>query len=164
MENKQQTKGKKMSVNKIILVGNLGKDVELRYTPSGDAVASFSMATTERYKKKNGEKVDETTWHNLVVWRQLAEVCAKYLHKGSKIYVEGKVSNRSYDDRDGVKKYISEVIVKEMTMLDKKPEGQPAQQQSPQDNNVGPRESEYNKGNQQQTAPIPWDDADQMPF
>ena len=106
-----------MSVNKVILVGNLGKDPELRYTPSGTAVATFSMATTERYKDRDGNKQTKTEWHNIVAWRQLAEICGKFLHKGKQIYVEGKIQNRSYDDRDGNKRYISEVVINEMQML-----------------------------------------------
>ena len=106
-----------MSVNKVILVGNLGKDPELRYTPSGTAVATFSLATTERYKDRDGNRQDKTEWHNIVAWRQLAEICGKFLHKGKQVYIEGKIQNRSYDDRDGNKRYISEVVVNEMQML-----------------------------------------------
>ena len=106
-----------MSVNKVILVGNLGKDPELRYTPSGAAVVTFSMATTERYKDKDGNRQEKTEWHNIVAWRQLAEICGKYLHKGSQIYCEGKIQTRSYDDRDGNKKYITEIVMDQMHML-----------------------------------------------
>ena len=113
-----------MSVNKVILVGNLGKDPELRYTPSGTAVATFSLATTERYKDREGNKQTKTEWHNIVAWRQLAEICGKYLHKGKQIYVEGKIQNRSYDDRDGNKRYISEVVVNEMQMLGSRDDNQ----------------------------------------
>ena len=104
-------------LNKVQLIGNLGKDPELRYTASGTAVASFSVATTERYKDRDGNKKEDTTWHNCVVWRQLAEICGKYLHKGKQVYVEGKIKTRSYDDRDGVKKYVTEIIVDQMVML-----------------------------------------------
>ena len=106
-----------MSVNKAILVGNLGKDPELRYTPSGTAVCTFSLATTERFKNKQGEQQDKTEWHNVVVWAGLAEVCGKYLTKGKQVYIEGRIQNRSYDDRDGNKRYISEVVASEMQML-----------------------------------------------
>ena len=106
-----------MSVNKVILVGNLGKDPELRYTPSGAAVATFSLATTERYKDRNGEQQEKTEWHNIVVWRQLAEICGKYLHKGKQIYIEGRIQTRSYDDRDGNKRYITEIVADQMQML-----------------------------------------------
>lgn len=106
-----------MSVNKVILVGNLGKDPELRYTPSGAAVATFSLATTERFKGKDGQMQEKTEWHNIVVWRQLAEICGKYLHKGKQIYVEGRIQTRSYDDRDGNKRYITEIVADQMQML-----------------------------------------------
>lgn len=106
-----------MSVNKVILVGNLGKDPELRYTPSGAAVCTFSLATSERFKNKQGEQQDRTEWHNIVVWAGLAEICGKYLTKGKQVYLEGRIQNRSYDDRDGNKRYISEVVVNEMQML-----------------------------------------------
>lgn len=106
-----------MSVNKAILVGNLGKDPELRYTPSGTAVCTFSLATTERFKNKQGEQQEKTEWHNIVVWAGLAEICGKYLTKGKQIYIEGRIQNRSYDDRDGNKRYISEIVANEMQML-----------------------------------------------
>jgi single-strand DNA-binding protein len=106
-----------MSVNKAILVGNLGKDPELRYTPSGTAVCTFTLATSERFKNKQGEQQDRTEWHNIVVWAGLAEICGKYLTKGKQVYIEGRIQNRSYDDRDGNKRYISEVVASEMQML-----------------------------------------------
>jgi len=106
-----------MSVNKAILVGNLGKDPELRYTPSGTAVCTFSLATSERFKNKQGEQQDRTEWHNIVVWAGLAEICGKYLTKGKQVYIEGRIQNRSYDDRDGNKRYISEIVANEMQML-----------------------------------------------
>ncbi|MEJ2520250.1 MAG: single-stranded DNA-binding protein [Desulfuromonadales bacterium] len=106
-----------MAVNKAILVGNLGKDPERRYTPSGTAVCTFSLATTERFKNKQGEQQERTEWHNIVAWGPLAEICGKYLNKGKQIYCEGRIQNRSYDDRDGNKRYISEVVINEMQML-----------------------------------------------
>ena len=111
-----------MSVNKAILVGNLGKDPELRYTASGKAVVTFSLATTSSFKDRDGNK--QTEWHNIVAWGQLAEICGKYLHKGKQIYVEGRIQNRSYDDRDGNKRYISEVVVNEMQMLGSRDDNQ----------------------------------------
>lgn len=104
-----------MSVNKVILVGNLGKDPELRYTPSGAAVATFSLATTNPFKDKEGNK--QTEWHNIVAWRQLAEICGKFLHKGKQVYIEGRIQTRSYDDRDGNKRYITEIVAEQMQML-----------------------------------------------
>ena len=104
-----------MSVNKVILVGNLGKDPELRYTPSGAAVATFSLATTDRFKDKDGNQ--KTEWHNIVAWRQLAEICGKYLHKGKQVYIEGRIQTRSYEDRDGNERYITEIVADQMQML-----------------------------------------------
>ncbi|MBT6582105.1 MAG: single-stranded DNA-binding protein [Bacteroidetes Order II. Incertae sedis bacterium] len=104
-------------VNKVILVGNLGKDPELRYTGSGTAVCNFSLATNESYKNAEREMVEKTEWHNLVVWSRLAEICNEYLKKGSQAYFEGSLQTRSYDDRDGNKKYTTEIKVREMMML-----------------------------------------------
>ncbi|MDA0685113.1 MAG: single-stranded DNA-binding protein [Bacteroidetes bacterium] len=104
-------------VNKVILVGNLGKDPELRYTGSGTAVCNFSLATNESYKDSNGEMVEKTEWHNLVVWARLAEICNEYLKKGSQAYFEGSLQSRSYEDKDGNTKYITEIKVREMMML-----------------------------------------------
>ncbi len=109
-----------MSVNKVILVGHLGKDPELRYTSSGTAVATFSLATSERYKDKSGEQQEKTEWHNIVTWRNLAEICGKYLHKGKQVYIEGRIQTRSYDDRDGNKRYMTEIVADQMQMLGSK--------------------------------------------
>ena len=106
-----------MSVNKVILVGNVGKDPELRYTPAGTAVCTFSLATSERFKNKQGEQQDRTEWHNIVAWSGLAEICGKYLTKGKQVYIEGRIQSRSYDDRDGNKRYITEIVANEMQML-----------------------------------------------
>ena len=105
-------------VNKVILVGNLGKDPEVRSLDSGAKVASFSLATTESYKDRNtGERKDVTEWHNIVLWRGLAEIAEKYLNKGSQVYIEGKLQTRSYDDKDGNTRYTTEVVGLNMTML-----------------------------------------------
>ncbi|NOY88974.1 MAG: single-stranded DNA-binding protein [FCB group bacterium] len=106
-----------MSVNKAILIGNLGKDPELRYTPSGKAVATFSLATTERWTGQDGQKNETTTWHNIVAWGKQAEVIKEYLSKGRQVYIEGRIVNRSYDDKDGNKRYISEVVVQNFQFL-----------------------------------------------
>lgn len=109
-------------VNKVILIGNLGKDPEVRSLESGAKVASFSLATTESYKNKEGQKVDQTEWHNIVMWRGLAEVAEKYLRKGSQIYLEGKIRSRSWDDKEGNKRYTTEIIADTFTMLGSKRE------------------------------------------
>jgi len=117
------------SVNKVILVGNLGKDPEVRYTSNSIPVASFSLATTEYYKDKNGNRQEITEWHNIVAWRNLAELAEKYLKKGKQVYVEGKLRSRSWDDKDGNKKYTTEVIADNFILLGKK-EGEPGQDAS----------------------------------
>lgn len=109
-----------MSVNKAILLGNLGKDPELRYTSGGKAVASFSLATSERWASADGSKQESTTWHNIVVWGKLAEVMKQYLSKGQQVYIEGRIANRSYDDKEGNKKYISEVVVTNFSFVGNK--------------------------------------------
>ncbi len=104
-------------VNKVILVGHLGKDPEVRHLEGGVTVASFSLATTERITNKNGERQDITEWHNIVVWRGLADVAEKYLKKGSQIYVEGKIRTRSWEDKENVKRYTTEIVADSFTML-----------------------------------------------
>lgn len=107
-------------VNKVILIGNLGRDPEVRHLENGVAVASFSIATTESYKDRNtGERKDQTEWHNIVLWRGLAEVAEKYLHKGDSVYIEGKLRTRSWE-KDGVTRYTTEVVGDNMTMLGNK--------------------------------------------
>lgn len=109
------------TVNKVILVGRLGKDPEIRSLPSGTSVTKFSLATDERFTDKNGEKQERTEWHNVVAWGKLAEICGQYLRKGKLVYIEGAIRTDSWDDKEtGVKKYRTEIIAKEMTMLDKK--------------------------------------------
>jgi single-strand DNA-binding protein len=104
-------------VNKAILIGNLGRDPELRYTPGGQAVATFSLATSEKWRDKDGVMQDKTEWHNIVVWGRQAEIAKEYLAKGRQVYLEGRIQNRSYDDKDGNKRYISEVVVQRMQFL-----------------------------------------------
>lgn len=113
-----------MSVNKVTLLGNVGKDPEVRKLDSGISVATFSIATTERgYKLQNGTDVPERTeWHNIVLWRGLADIAEKYVKKGDKIYIEGKIKTRSYDDKNGVKRYVTEIFADNMEMLGTKPQ------------------------------------------
>ncbi len=119
-------------INKVILVGNLGKDPEVRALEGGVQVAKFPLATSESYKGKDGQRVEQTEWHNVVMWRGLAEVAEKYLHKGSQVYIEGKIRTRSWDDKDGTKKYMTEIVADNMTMLGKRGEDNNS---SSQDNN-----------------------------
>jgi single-strand DNA-binding protein len=106
------------SLNKVMLIGNLGKDPELRYTTSGVAVATFSIATSESWKDQDGNLQERTEWHNIVVWRKLAEICGEWLKKGKRVYIEGRIQTRSYDDKNGVKKYVTEIVADDMIMLD----------------------------------------------
>ncbi|MBX7230221.1 MAG: single-stranded DNA-binding protein [Burkholderiaceae bacterium] len=105
------------SVNKVILVGNLGRDPEVRYTPDGAAIASISIATTSKYKNKTGEMVEETEWHRVTFFGRLAEIAGEYLKKGRAVYVEGRLKTRKYTDKDGVEKYATDIIASEMQML-----------------------------------------------
>jgi single-strand DNA-binding protein len=105
-------------INKAILIGNVGGEPELRYTNTGTAVANFSVATNESWTDKSGERQDQTEWHRIVAWGRLAEICNQYLHKGSKVYVEGRIQTRSWEGQDGQKKYTTEIVAREMQMLD----------------------------------------------
>ncbi len=113
-----------MSVNKVILVGNVGKDPEVRHLDSGIAVANFPLATSESYKAKNGERVTTTEWHNIVLWRGLAEVAEKYVTKGRQLYIEGRIRTRSWDDKEGNKRYTTEIYGDQMQMLGTKADNQ----------------------------------------
>ena len=137
------------SVNKAILVGNLGRDPELKYTPSGDALCTFSIATTYSWKDKDGNQQEKTEWHNIVAFKRLAEICGEYLKKGSQVYIEGRIQTRSWEDKDGVKKYFTDIVADQMKMLgrrDEKPDSMPA--------SSAPEEG----------APSPKDDEDDLPF
>lgn len=138
-------------VNKVILVGNLGKDPEVRHLDSGRAVANFSLATSETYKNKQGERVTNTEWHNVVLWSPLAEIAEKFLKKGGQVYIEGKLTTRSWDDQDGNKRYTTEVVGRDLTLLGGRPEGS----------------SSGESGNSMAESPvsnIPEDDTDDLPF
>ncbi len=111
-------------VNKVILVGNLGKDPEIQYLPGNIAVAKFSLATTESYKDKSGKQTSQTEWHTVVLWRGLAELASKYLHKGSAVYIEGRLHTRSWEDKDFNKKYATEIVGNNLVILDKRADQQ----------------------------------------
>lgn len=112
------------SVNKVILLGNLGKDPEVKYTPSGTPVAKLALATNERYKDKDGQWQDRTEWHNVVLWQRLAEIAGEYLKKGSKVYVEGRLQTRSWDDKQtNQKRYMTEVVASDIVLLGGRGEG-----------------------------------------
>ena len=111
------------SLNKVMLIGNLGKDPEVRYTPSGSAVASFSVATSEKFKNRNGEMEERTEWHNVVLWGRQAEVAGEYLSKGKTVYIEGRLQTRKWQDKDGRDRWTTEVVGDRMQMLGGKGEG-----------------------------------------
>jgi len=108
------------SLNKVMLIGNLGKDPELKYTPGGQAVATFSLATTRQWRDKDGNNQEDTQWHNIKVWARQAEIAQQYLKKGRQIYVEGRIETRSYDDKEGNKKWFTEIISDRFLMLGSK--------------------------------------------
>ena len=110
-------------VNKAILIGRLGKDPEVRYTPDGLMVTNFNLATDEQWKDKSGQKVQKTEWHRIVTFGKLAEICGNYLTKGKMIYVEGRIQTRSWEDKEGAKRYTTEIVASDMRMLDSKGQG-----------------------------------------
>ena len=115
-------------LNKIMLIGNVGKDPELQITSDGTSVTRFSLAVNRSYKSSSGEKVEETEWFNIVAWRQLAEICERYLHKGSKVYIEGRLTQRKYTDREGMQRTTVDVIATAMEMLSPKPASSSAEE------------------------------------
>ncbi len=119
------------SVNKVILIGNLGRDPEVRYMPNGDAACSFSVACSEQWKDKDGKKQERTEWVSVATFRKLAEICGEYLKKGSSVYIEGKLQTRKWQDKDGADRYTTEVIASDMKMLGGKQDGAPRQQEKP---------------------------------
>jgi len=146
-----------MAVNKVILVGNVGKDPEIRHLEGGTPVANFSLATSETYTNRSGERITQTEWHNLVLWRGLAEVAEKYVKKGAQLYIEGKIRTRAWDDKDGIKRYTTEIVADVMQMLGKKSDspGDSAQNQS------NPASYNASSSNDIPSAPEPDDD---LPF
>ncbi len=171
-----------MSVNKVILVGNVGKDPETRYLDENTAVCKFSMATSEVYRNREGEKVTQTEWHNVVLWRGLAQVAEKYVKKGSQLYIEGRIKTRSYDDKDGNKRYITEIVGDNMQMLGRKSDNdggqapvaasqsdssqpassQPASTPAPPQQTPAPNNDKTNTD--QGSFPEPGNEPDDLPF
>lgn len=111
------------SLNKAMIIGRLGSDPEVRYTQSNTAVATMNIATTEKYRDSNGEMQESTEWHRVVAWNKLAEICQKYVKKGSQIYVEGPIQTRQWEDKDGQKRYTTEIKVLTLQLLDSRPDG-----------------------------------------
>lgn len=143
-------------INKVILVGNLGKDPEVRHLEGGAVVAKFPLATSETYKTKEGQRVDQTEWHNIVMWRGLAESAEKYLRKGSLVYIEGKIRTRSWDDKDGNKRFATEIIADTMTMLSSKRTDEQHQQ--------GSSEQKPSSSEESPSVDVPNNSGDDLPF
>ena len=158
-----------MAINKVILVGNVGKDPEVRYFDNGGAVANFTLATTERgYTAANGTAVPERTeWHNIVLWRGLAEIAEKYVRKGSKLFIEGKIRTRSYDDASGNKRYITEIYADNLEMLDKKQDGGGQQAPPPPPMEPAPERATQQPAasfNSPTSTPLESEEKDDLPF
>ena len=144
-----------MSLNKVILIGRLGRDPECRYLPNGDAVCNFSLATSESWKDQSGQKKERTDWHNITMYRKPAEIAAKYLQKGSLVYLEGRIQSRKYTGKDGIERTAYEIVCSEMKMLGSKAEGGEGQHNPPPPP----------QARQQTAAPVPKDDIDDdVPF
>jgi len=124
-------------INKVILVGHLGKDPEIRHLDNNVTVASFPLATSETFNK-DGKRVEQTEWHNIVMWRGLAELAEKFLHKGKLVYIEGKIRTRSYEDRENIKRYITEIVADNFTMLGRKSDFESQQNSAGSGENINP--------------------------
>jgi len=157
-----------MSVNKVVLIGNVGKDPETRYLDKDTAVTRFPLATSETYRSREGEKVSNTEWHNIVLWRGLAVVAEKYVRKGSQIYIEGKIKTRSYDDKDGVKRYVTEIVADNMVLLGKRQDDEGGSSHEgysrPQESYQRPQTDSSPAGNPDDFTPAPGEDPNDLPF
>ena len=138
-------------INKVILVGNLGKDPEVRTLENGAKVANFTLATSETYKNKEGQRVTTTEWHNIVLWRGLADIAERFLHKGNQVYIEGKIRTRSWDDKDGNKRYTTEILGDNLTMLGGKREMDDTDSSTPAEESMAP---ETNAGDEKDDLPF----------
>jgi single-strand DNA-binding protein len=148
-----------MSINKVILVGNVGKDPAIRYFDKGVAKATFPLATSETYTNQQGETITSTEWHNIVIWRALAEVAEKTVKKGSQVYIVGKIKTRSYVDKDGVNKYITEILADTLLLLEKKQQPvSSSNQTNPGKNEIPDKPSSGSVANEPQTAYHPSND------
>ena len=143
-----------MAVNKVILVGNVGKDPETRYLDENTPVCKFPLATSEVYRNKDGEKVEQTEWHNIVLWRGLAKVAEQYVKKGAQLFIEGRIRSRSYDDKEGIKRYITEIVGDNMQMLGRRQDTDSQQDGSgySQQGNDSQSASQQQTSDQQQSA------------
>lgn len=146
-----------MSINKAILIGHVGNDPEVRHLEGGTPVANFNLATSETYTNKSGEKVTQTEWHHIVIWRGLAEVVEKYVKKGAQLYIEGRIRSRSWDDKDGNKRYITEIVADTMQILGKKSD-------SSGDSNATASGSSFQSTSTKQEIPSGPEPEDDLPF
>ena len=157
-------------INKAILIGNVGQDPEIRYTGdvnNGTKVATFRLATTERYRDRSGNLQEHTEWHNIVVWRNTADVVEKYVKKGTQVYVEGRIRTRSWDDQTGNKRYVTEIVADTLQLLGRRPEGQGQQQGGYQTPGQQPayQQQPYQQPAQPQAKPMTEEqDDDDLPF
>ncbi len=165
------------SVNKVMLIGNVGRDPEVRYTPSGQAVANFSLATSRSRKDAGGNWQDETEWHRIVAWERLAETASQYLRKGSKVYIEGRIQSRKYTDNAGVERTSYDIVANDLTLLDRRedtgggsgtddwdadPAPRPQQRQAPQGNGGGNARPQRPASRPEETFGS--EDMDEVPF
>ncbi len=154
-------------VNKVILIGNLGADPEIRHLQNDVSVANFNIATTEYFKdKQTGERREQTEWHRVVAWRWHAQTAEKYLHKGSKVYIEGKLRSRQYQDKEGQTRYITEIVTDDLKLLDRPSNDSGDQQSAPQQqaSSQGQNKVRSDKASTSVAEPPPEDDADDLPF
>ena len=143
-------------VNKVILIGNVGKDPDVKYLDNGVRVANFPLATTETYKNKSGEKVSNTEWHNIVLWRGLAEIAENYIKKGKPLYIEGKIRTRQWEDKDGNKRYTTEILGDSIQMLGRAPDSRGNAPEKPEE-----KPSSENFGND---SSVDMEESDDLPF
>lgn len=159
-----------MSVNKVILIGNVGKDPDVKYFDNGSAVANFTLATTERgYTAANGTQIpDRTEWHNIVCWRGLAKVAEQFVRKGSHVYIEGRIRSRTYDDANGLKRYVIEIYADNMELLGRKRDSTGAENEEPNYNTFAPQAPQQTGNNKQQyqqpQTPFNLEEDDDLPF
>jgi single-strand DNA-binding protein len=152
------------SVNKVILIGNLGGDPELRHTPGNVPVVNFTVATNESWVNKDGAREERTEWHRVVAWRKLAEICSEYLHKGTQVYIEGRLQTRSWEDQSGQKKYMTEIVADEMVILGGRGAGEGSSASKAFRGDSGP-EPAGNAGDQfDDFQPPPANTEDDLPF
>lgn len=150
-------------VNKAVILGNVGNDPSIRYMPNGKAVANFTAATSESWKDQQGQQQERVEWHRLVAYDKLAEIIGEYLKKGSKVYVEGRLQTREWQDQQGQKRYTTEIVINEMQMLDGKPQGQAAQPQAQQQRQP-PAQQQPQQGGYAQAGSQPMPQHSEPPF